>query len=65
MKKRNPLATKCDRGLTKLRKTEYGFRQISKFLKSRKTLGGRKGANFAYDAFISTETPFEDLLKES
>ena len=23
------------------------------------------GANFAYDAFISTETSFEDLLKES
>ena len=22
------------------------------------------GANFAYDAFISIETPFEDLLKE-
>ena len=24
----------------------------------------RLGANFAYDAFISTETPFEDFLKE-
>ena len=24
----------------------------------------RLGANFAYDAFISTETPFENLLKE-
>ncbi|MCQ4022108.1 MULTISPECIES: DUF6809 family protein [unclassified Ruminococcus] len=28
-------------------------------------MGFRFGANFAYDAFISTETPFEDLLKES
>lgn len=28
-------------------------------------MGFRLGANFAYDAFISTETPFEDLLKES
>ena len=27
-------------------------------------IGFRLGANFAYDAFISTETPFEDLLKE-
>ena len=27
-------------------------------------MGFRLGANFAYDAFISTETPFEDLLKE-
>ena len=26
--------------------------------------GFRLGANFAYDAFISSETPFEDLLKE-
>ena len=25
-------------------------------------MGFRLGANFAYDAFISTETPFEDLL---
>lgn len=28
-------------------------------------MGFRLGANFAYDAFISTKTPFEDLLKES
>ena len=28
-------------------------------------MGFRLGANFAYDTFISTETPFEDLLKES
>lgn len=28
-------------------------------------MGFRLGANFAYDAFISTETPFEDLLKEA
>ena len=28
-------------------------------------MGFRLGANFTYDAFISTETPFEDLLKES
>lgn len=28
-------------------------------------MGFRMGANFAYDAFISTETPFEDMLKES
>ena len=27
-------------------------------------MGFRLGANFAYDAFIATETPFEDLLKE-
>ena len=27
-------------------------------------MGFRLDANFAYDAFISTETPFEDLLKE-
>lgn len=27
-------------------------------------MGFRLGANFAYDVFISTETPFEDLLKE-
>ena len=27
-------------------------------------MGFRLGANFAYDAFISTETPFVDLLKE-
>ena len=27
-------------------------------------MGFRLGANFAYDAFISTETPFEDLRKE-
>ena len=27
-------------------------------------MGFRLGANFAYDAFISIETPFEDLLKE-
>ena len=25
-------------------------------------MGFRLGANFAYDAFISTETPFEDQL---
>lgn len=24
----------------------------------------RLGANFAYEAFVSTETPFQDLLKE-
>ena len=28
-------------------------------------MGFRLGANFAYDAFISTEAPFEDLLKKS
>ena len=28
-------------------------------------MGFRLGAHFAYDTFISTETPFEDLLKES
>jgi hypothetical protein len=28
-------------------------------------MGFRLGANFTYDAFISTEAPFEDLLKES
>lgn len=28
-------------------------------------MGFRLVANFTYDAFISTETPFEDLLKES
>ncbi len=27
-------------------------------------MGFRLGANFAYDAFISTGAPFEDLLKE-
>lgn len=27
-------------------------------------MGFRLGANFAYDSFIATETPFEDLLKE-
>lgn len=27
-------------------------------------MGFRLGANFAYDAFISNETPFKDLLKE-
>ncbi len=27
-------------------------------------MGFRLGASFAYDAFISTEAPFEDLLKE-
>lgn len=27
-------------------------------------MGFRLGANFTYDAFISTETPFEDFLKE-
>ena len=27
-------------------------------------MGFRLGANFVHDAFISTETPFEDLLKE-
>ena len=26
-------------------------------------MGFRLGVNFAYDAFISTETPLEDLLK--
>ena len=26
--------------------------------------GFRLGANFAYEAFVSTETPFESLLKE-
>lgn len=28
-------------------------------------MGFRLGANFTYDAFISTKAPFEDLLKES
>lgn len=27
-------------------------------------MGFRIGANFAYEAFVSTETPFQDLLKE-
>lgn len=27
-------------------------------------MGFRLGAGFAYDAFVSTEAPFEDLLKE-
>ena len=27
-------------------------------------MGFHLGANFAYEAFISTETPFQDLLKE-
>ena len=27
-------------------------------------MGFRLGAKFAYDAFVSTESPFEDLLKE-
>ncbi len=27
-------------------------------------MGFRLGANFTYDTFISSETPFEDLLKE-
>lgn len=27
-------------------------------------MGFRLGANFTYDAFISTETPFEDFIKE-
>ena len=27
-------------------------------------MGFRLGGNFAYEAFILTETPFEDLLKE-
>ena len=27
-------------------------------------MGFRLGANFAYDAFVSIESPFEDLLKE-
>ena len=27
-------------------------------------MGFRLGANFAYEAFISTETPFQDLHKE-
>ena len=27
-------------------------------------MGFRLGANFAYEAFVSTETPFQDLLKE-
>lgn len=26
--------------------------------------GFRLGANFAYEAFVSTETPFQDFLKE-
>ena len=26
-------------------------------------MGFRLGANFAYEAFVSTETPFQDLLK--
>lgn len=26
--------------------------------------GFRLGANFTYEAFVSTETPFENLLKE-
>ena len=27
-------------------------------------MGFRLGAKFTYDAFIGTDTPFEDLLKE-
>ena len=27
-------------------------------------MGFRLGANFAYETFISTETPFQDLLKD-
>lgn len=27
-------------------------------------MGFRLGTNFAYDTFVSTETPFKDLLKE-
>lgn len=27
-------------------------------------MGFRLGANFAYEAFVSTETPFQDFLKE-
>ena len=27
-------------------------------------MGFRLGANFAYDTFVSTESPFQDLLKE-
>ena len=27
-------------------------------------MGFRLGANFTYDTFVSTETPFKDLLKE-
>lgn len=27
-------------------------------------MGFRLGANFAYEAFVSTERPFQDLLKE-
>lgn len=27
-------------------------------------MGFRLGANFTYEAFVSTETPFQDLLKE-
>jgi hypothetical protein len=27
-------------------------------------IGFRLGANFTYDAFVSTESPFQDLLKE-
>lgn len=28
-------------------------------------IGFRLGANFTYDAFVSTESPFQDLLKEA
>ena len=27
-------------------------------------LGFRLGANFTYDTFVATDTPFQDLLKE-
>ena len=27
-------------------------------------MGFRLGANFTYDAFVATDTPFQDLLKE-
>ena len=27
-------------------------------------MGFRLGANFAYDTFVATDTPFQDLLKE-
>lgn len=38
---------------------EQGFRNVEYIADD-----GYSGANFAYDAFIATETPFEDLLKE-
>lgn len=27
-------------------------------------MGFRLGANFTYDTFVATDTPFQDLLKE-